>query len=493
MQPVPFSSLESFKESVALLDTLLEQDHFNENLLTPYKIRSLLEKKIDQIAKIFSESKVKNLSQILEEELCEMVLPTVLDGGGNYMNGMALRNESLGLPDNQEVLKEKFLILSQSRYITSYLPQLQTGYGFITYPGYMLIHSRDLLSRYPKNPEHYFEYAYPVIYEFEGLKKNEGEIPLPGWLAFFFVKPETMPNKVDLVRKKTLEAVKAIEKLNGKIIGLGGLSASLTKGGNLLEEKTSSKITTGHAYTISNIFNTLEDAAQQSALPLNRSIVAVVGAAGSVGRGAAIICARFGVQKLILFDRRPLDTTLEKIREVSEVPIEFGDIKEDIGKAHVVLVATSDPNVLFDAQDFQPGTLILDDSQPKNIGKEFMIQRDDIIVLEGGAVEPPAMDGYKIRPAFGPKLKSFHWGLVNLAMTGKTDVPSCLAEVMAWSALNENREEYSLGSADPELADYLNQKSVAMGFKPATLQCFGKSIPPERFAKVREINQARFS
>jgi predicted amino acid dehydrogenase len=493
MQPVFSSSLESFKESVFLLDDILEQDHFYGKLLTPYKIRSLLEKNWDKVAKIFTENKVMNFAKILEEELCEMVLPSILDDGGNYLAGMSLRNESLGLPDNQEILKEKFFLLSQSRYITSYLQQLQTGYGFITYPGYMLIHSRDLLSRYPKNPERYFEYAYPVIYEFEGLKEYESETSLPGWLVFFFVKPETMPSQVDLVRKKTLEAVKAIEKLNGKIIGLGGLSASLTKGGTLLEEKTSSKITTGHAYTVSNIFSTLEDAAHQGGLPLSRSIVAVVGAAGSVGCGAAIICARFGVQKLILFDKRPLDATLEKIRKVSAVPVEFGDIKEDIGKAHAVIVATSDPNVLFDAQDFQPGTLILDDSQPKNIGKEFMSQRDDIIVLEAGAVQPPAMDGYNIRPAFGPKLKSFHWGLVNLAMTGKNDVPSCLAEVMAWSSLNENREEYSLGPADPELADYLNQKSVSMGFKSATLQCFGKSIPPERFAKVREINQARFS
>ena len=34
-------------------------------------------------------------------------------------------------------------------------------------------------------------------------------------MAFFFVKPKTMLQHVDLVRKKILEAVKAIEKLKG--------------------------------------------------------------------------------------------------------------------------------------------------------------------------------------------------------------------------------------------------------------------------------------
>ena len=191
MEPVLTSSVESFQESVKLLDNMLDQDLLNGNILTPFKIRSLLQKNWDEFVKVFPKNKLKNLSKILVEELCELTLPTVLDGGGNFLSGMVLRNESLGLPDNRKFLKEKFSILSQSRYINSYIPQLQAGYGFVAYPAYMLIHSRDLLSRYPKNPERHFEYAYPVIYEFEGLKKNESETSVPGWLAFFFIKPQT--------------------------------------------------------------------------------------------------------------------------------------------------------------------------------------------------------------------------------------------------------------------------------------------------------------
>lgn len=162
-------------------------------------------------------------------------------------------------------------------------------------------------------------------------------------------------------------------------------------------------------------------------------------------------------------------------------------LERDLGKAHIVLVATSSGKVIFDAHAFRKGAMVFDDSQPKNIAEDFVALRDDILVFEAGAVELPASFNYRIHRAFGPKLKRFHWNHVNLPMANATEVPCCLAEVMIWSLLREQRQNYSVGKADPELAVYLAAQGEKLGFRPGCLQSFGRQIMPERFETLRQI------
>ena len=476
MQKISPSDLKQFKNAAAALDKAFSRAAADNTVLTPYKALPLFERGPE-------------VKTILAEEICEMALPAILDNGRNYLLSAQLRNSILGLADNTRLIKDKFSILSDAYFITYLTKRIPEGYGFIAYPGYMLMESKDFAARFPVNPERYFEYTYPVVYELEGLRKYTDNSPIPGWMAFFFAKPAKMPEQTALVKQKILEAVSAVERLNGRLIGLGGLSASLTKGGEYLLDKTSAHVTTGHGYTIANIINTMLEAAKSVELSLKDTVIAVVGAAGSVGSGIARMSATQGIKQLILIDHRSLESTIQKVRQVSNVPVSVGSIAEDIGKAHIVLIATSSQDVIFNPGNFRPGAIILDDSQPKNVAKNFISERPDIIVLEAGTVQLPKNFSYKVHRAFGPKLKHFHWDHINTPMAGKDEVPCCLAEVMLWSSLGENRKNYSIGRSDPKLAEYLNAKGKLLGFNPAPLQSFGENVNEDRLNKVREIHK----
>jgi len=231
-------------------------------------------------------------------------------------------------------------------------------------------------------------------------------------------------------------------------------------------------------------------AADRVGLPLEKARVAVVGASGSVGSGIAQMCAP-RVTELILIDKRELNPVVKKIKQVSDVLISTDSLASAAGRADILLVATSAANVLFDPKDFRPGAIVLDDSQPKNVDSSLLEVRDDILVLEAGVVEPPGRHKIEYRRAFGPKLRKFHWKLGNLLMSGSREVPCCLAEAMLWKELEEEREEYSLGRADPSLATSLKSKADLLGYRAGQLQSFGRKVTKKRLTKVRAIYNSR--
>jgi predicted amino acid dehydrogenase len=490
------STPERFRRTVRFLDRLVETPLNGSPLgrtpLTPYRVLSLIEEDSNLKRCLQSEGELAQLKAVLSEEICEMALPAMLDRGARYLVWHKLRSSDVGEADRSALFQEKFSILLDSAYLERLRTRIPAGYGFVSYPGYPLIQSADLIARFSKNPERYFEFVYPVLYELEGLRCREDGTPIPGWLSFVFVKPGKMREQVSFVREKTKEGVLAVEKVNGRLVGLGGLLASLTDGAKYLEGNVSASVTTGHSYTIANIWNIVREAAQAAGLRLEEAVVAVVGAAGSVGSGLAQICMSERVKQLILIDPRSLDETLRNVKR-STVPVTVGVLENDLGKAHIVLVATSSGKVIFDPHAFRKGAMVFDDSQPKNIAEDFMAVRDDILVFEAGAVKLPAGSNYRIHRAFGPKLKRFHWNHINLPMAGATEVPSCLAEVMIWSLLREQRRNYSVGKAAPELAVYLEAKGAKLGFRPGCLQSFGRKIIPERFETLRQVYEGELA
>ena len=67
-------------------------------------------------------------------------------------------------------------------------------------------------------------------------------------------------------------------------------------------------------------------------------------------------------------------------------------------------------------------------------------------------------------------------------------VPCCLAEVMIWTELGEDRPSDALiGTPDPEIARYLNAAAPGLGYRCGALQCFGEAVSPERLARVRAV------
>jgi len=471
--------LEEFNRSLVSLELIekrMRESSDKPLSLTPHKILSIMESDpqcLDQLG--FADS-LTSIKSVLLEEICDMALPVILDNGKNYIQMAQMRKTNQENFYDIKLLTEKINLLIDSPYISYLTEKTPPGYGFISYPGYLFVQSRKFIEKFPGNPETYFPYAYPVIYELEVTRFRDNTTPGPGWLVFPFINPSRTMDTIDCVKGKILEAVKSVELLNGQLASLGGLCASLTSGGTYVDNRTSIKVTTGHSYTIANIMNTMDTVIVRTGLRLKDAVVAVVGAAGSIGSGFSRMCAARGIKKLILIDTRDLEETRAMVNQISEVPVAIGDIDRNLSEAHIVLVATNTPDIIFCHRHFRNNAIILDDSQPKNIGKDLMQKRDDIILLEAGAVQPPADCQYKIHKAFGSNLKNFRWQHINIQMAGIHEVPSCLAEVMIWQMLGEKREQYSLGKADPDLAEFLNNRAKTLGFREAPLQSFGKQM-----------------
>ena len=308
MTSVFASSLVDFRKTLAFLDTTTKQLASESTVLTPYKVLSLLDS--GTIGSGIVPDSV-DVRAIVAEEICEMALPAILDKGANYLSHAKLRHAALGSSHDAQTIRDKFRVLLDSAYVSYLQHDLPKGYGFVSYPAHMFHQPRDLVNRFPGLQQRSWQYAYPIVYELSGLRGRRSNSTTLGWIVYSYLRPVTMKEDLQLSRDKILEAVRVIEKLNGSLAALGGLTASLTDGGKYLVDKTSCSVTTGHSFTIANIINMMVKAVDRVGLPLEKARVAVVGASGSVGSGIAQMCAP-RVAELILIDKRELNPVAQK-------------------------------------------------------------------------------------------------------------------------------------------------------------------------------------
>lgn len=417
---------------------------------------------------------------LLVGEIRELALAALAPDRGENLIALLEKSSSCGPNSWKDDLREKIGALAESEYLRSF-EELDT-FGFATYPGYLLTENRTRISRFGiGGDERRLRLAYPVLYEFQGTGAAEGR---RGWLAFLFVKPQTMGEQKEMVLEKTVEAVKILKKLGSRVTGLGGLLASYTDGGRKVSE---SGVTTGHNYTIVNILGTLRLAAREAGKDLRQMRVAVVGAAGSVGSGCAELAALEGVKELLLVDPRDVGSARSRVEAAGGIA-RAATLEEASQAADAVIFATSAHRALLDASRLKPGAIVVDDSQPKNIDAASAQKHPDVHVLEGGAVELPEGAAYRVREAFGAGLLPFDWSGINNPLAGSSgicredsswrEVPCCMAEAMIWSALPASAVSapYSLGKSDPKLAGQLERSGRELGFRPGRLQNHGRAV-----------------
>jgi len=221
----------------------------------------------------------------------------------------------------------------------------------------------------------------------------------------------------------------------GPAIGLGALSASLTKGGLTVQDKTQAKLTTGRIFTSKIIVDTLVKALEVVDTDLKDKTVAVVGAAGSIGTMTSQLLVHNGVKEIILIDLSDkqerikwLTTTLKHIDNT--IAIRKATVMSMVADAHAVIAATNRKDAIIKSEHVSPGTIIVDDAQPSDVDIDIIQKRDDVLVLEGGVVQAPLIN------------TNFNFGLHN-----KTELYSCLGEAILLRYL-EHDSDFSLGQIE---------------------------------------------
>jgi acetylornithine/succinyldiaminopimelate/putrescine aminotransferase/predicted amino acid dehydrogenase len=298
----------------------------------------------------------------------------------------------------------------------------------------------------------------------------------------FIALPYSVEELVDLPYEQALEeiiwAVTLAKNRGARIVGLGGFTSVVTQAGLSLRDAGLSPLTTGNSYTAIAGKRTVELICADQGKKLAQCAVAVVGAAGSVGRATTLLVAE-DVERLILignpnFPERSRKNLLQVARgtvehlwklhrsrhvftqgtlgaavasqslpdvESPEVQLislvhQFirdgritltTDIHECLRNADVVITATSSVETFVTAEDLKRDAIVCELSRPFNVCEDVGKSRPDVSITEGGLIRVP-----------GELDMGFDIGL------GPGVVYACVAETMLL-ALEHCYQDTSLG------------------------------------------------
>jgi predicted amino acid dehydrogenase len=267
--------------------------------------------------------------------------------------------------------------------------------------------------------------------------------------------------------------VRLAEKKEIGILGLGALTASLSRGGKDVSGLTKVGITTGRAFTVKTVTGYALEALRMFKMQPQDVRIAIVGAAGAIGSGSAKILAKNGVRHFLFIDLERKALHLKKhIEEMKGIHgplhIEISHQIRDIKGSDIIIAATNAPEVLITSDDLNPGTIVINDAQPSDISPE-VLDRDDVLVIEGGVIKAPGISC------------NFNMGLAE-----RNDTFCCLGEALIL-AHNGMFEDFALGELDVPLVDRISELSKTMDISLSHIQNEKGLIAASHIERIQEI------
>jgi predicted amino acid dehydrogenase len=316
-------------------------------------------------------------------------------------------------------------------------------------------------------------------------------------------------------------AVNVAKERGAKIVGLGAYTSVVTKGGRDLRN-LGVALTTGNSYTVSSAVDATLEAARRLETPIERTIAAVVGATGSIGRNTAIFLAE-KVNSLILIgnplnqahSRRRLmklvaeiyqhlnnnqikdggaiyqfvkehpripapDAPLEDYLSFAEMELEESpiiytvEIENYLHQADVVVTATSQVNSLITPKMLKYGAVVCDVSRPPDVSYEVKEARPDVLVIDGGVIVVPGCPDLGWNFGFEPG-----------------QAYACMSETMML-ALEHHYQHFGLGTdISAATVDHTRKLAEKHGFKLAGFRSFDRPLSEESWKAVIKARMKR--
>ena len=356
-----------------------------------------------------------------------------------------------------------------------------TKYGFA-----FLVHPRDRRDVSKKYPfmrylpswciDLFTRHLWPVVLsEVTGLRSLKTGEPVCGWVITIPLTAEQMTHDRELALARIREAGLLAQNMGAKIIGLGGLTSSFSKGGLDLTEHLKVGVTTGHAYTAHTVTSYMFAVEREFALDKAKIVVAIVGASGSIGSTCAKLLARAGYRHFILIDleRKHVhfpELMQEMIALEPKAVITTSSLVSAIRTADFIVAATNAPEEIITSKDLKPGAIIFDDAQPSDVAAE-VLDNDAVLALEAGVISTPSVHSH------------FNFGL-----KAKTDNFCCMGEVLILAAEGW-REHYVINRASLDAVDRIVELNRQLGFTISTFQNRKEIIPQTKRDRVKLLAQ----
>lgn len=304
-----------------------------------------------------------------------------------------------------------------------------------------------------------------------------------GWLIGCPLSPrqlaETVPEEV--VYEHIVNAGKLAASLGAKVVGLGAFTAVRGDKGITIAKRLEGiiNVTTGNSYTVYTGIEGLLHAAELMEVDIPHARAAIIGATGSIGAVCAKILAR-QVADIVLVGRDI--PRLEALRDEmsqganghqpSATVWVTDDVRTALQDADLILAVSSSTGAIIFPQDLKSGAVVCDVARPRDVSKQVVEQRDDVLVIEGGVIEVPGDVNFNF----------------NFGFPDKTAY-ACMSETMLM-ALEGTYEPYTLGrDLTMEQVQHIGEIAKKHGFKLAGFRSFEKAVDEATIEQVRRNAQ----
>lgn len=328
----------------------------------------------------------------------------------------------------------------------------------------------------PEPAIHFLSKYFPPVYisHITGITSQATGKEIEGWfIACPFTPRQMISLPPEIVYKKIIATGKLAQKLGAKILGLGGFTSVVGDAGITIARHLDIPVTTGDSYTIAvAVEATLKAAARMNINPATAT-AAVVGATGSIGQVCAQLLARH-VPQMILIGRNPetLRTVQKAIEAQPSCEVQISTDIQDLRQADLVLTVTNAIEAVIEPQHLKSGAVVCDVARPRDVSRQVVEKRDDVLVIEGGMVKVPGWVNFNFDFGFPPGMAF-----------------ACMAETMAL-ALEGYYQSYTLGKKiSLEQVETIGSMAARHGFKISGFRSFELAITEEKINQIIQCVQ----
>lgn len=256
-------------------------------------------------------------------------------------------------------------------------------------------------------------------------------------------------------RRLIARAVEIAAARGSHVIGLGGLTAPATRGGETLLAALprAITITNGNAFTAVTARANVREA--RAFLERPRPNVAVLGSTGSVGGAVTRLLADDDVELLLI--GRSVERAQRAVPELVD-RARFSCELADVDAADIVLVLTGEASARLAPEHFRTARerVVIDVAQPPNVDRALRptFLRRDVHVAQGGWVQLP---GVASSHAPGRFITD------DDPDAPRETAPACVAET--WLFAVEGIQAHAVGTASAELARVLERSAARRGVR----------------------------
>ncbi len=330
-----------------------------------------------------------------------------------------------------------------------------------------------LLGKYlPVSVINFFSRFFPPVYisHITGIQSAATQEEIEGWFVACPLTPQRMMSlPPPIVYKKIIQTGKLAQKKGAKLLGLGAFTSVVGDAGATIASKLAIPVTTGDSYTIAVAVEAITKAARMMNVELGQSVGAVVGATGAIGKVCAQLLAK-SVPHLLLLGRRidALNNVKYSIEKNTPTQVHVSNSMADLRQANVIITVSSAIDNIIQPQYLKSGAVVCDVARPRDVSRQVVEERKDVLVIEGGMVEVPGNANFNFDFGFPPKM-----------------VYACMAETMIL-ALEGRYENFTIGrNISLTQVEEIAALAKKHGFKLGGFRSFEKAITPEHIAKIK--------